>query len=191
MSTNRSLSIIIPIYNEASTIEQVVRRVWQVDVGLSKELVIVDDHSTDGTREILEGLERESRAGERGGRLKVIFHERNAGKGSAIRTGLQHVTGDYIVIQDADLEYDPRDYPKLLQPILEGRADVVFGNRFHGGPHRVLYFWHYCGNRFLTRDSTSAEVSRKVGQPHPVWLHRARIRVARGAGVSETSRACA
>ncbi len=145
-----SLSIIIPIYNEASTIEQVVRRVWEVDVGLSKELVIVDDHSTDGTREILEGLERESRAGEREGRLKVIFHERNAGKGRAIRTGLQHATGDYIVIQDADLEYDPQDYPKLLQPILEGRADVVFGNRFHGGPHRVLYFWHYCGNQFLT-----------------------------------------
>lgn len=150
MNARPTLSIIIPAYNELNTLEEVVRRVAQVEIGLLKEVIIVDDCSTDGTRDLVEKLAQEYRDAKAGLTVRGVFHEQNGGKGKAIRTGLQHVTGDYIVIQDADLEYDPQDYPKLLQPILEGRADVVFGNRFHGGPHRVLYFWHYYGNCFLT-----------------------------------------
>jgi len=105
----------------------------------------VDDASTDGTREILERLARDHRD-----QVRLFLHAHNRGKGAAIRTAIEHVTGDIVLIQDADLEYDPKDYPNLLEPILEGHADVVFGNRFHGGPHRVLYFWHYLGNRVLT-----------------------------------------
>src|SRR5205823_22260 len=112
---------------------------------LQREIVIVDDFSNDGTREILQRLQPPP-----GATLKVVMHEHNQGKGAAIRTGLAHISGDIVLVQDADLEYDPADYPRLLDPILEGRADVVFGNRFHGGPHRVLYFWHYQANRFLT-----------------------------------------
>ncbi len=149
MSEIRTLSIIIPTYNEAATIAEVVHRVLSAKISLSRELVIVDDCSTDGTRDLLKRFERDYRA-EGGSTIRVVFHDKNGGKGKAIRTGLQHVTGDVVLIQDADFEYDPRDYPRLLQPILEGWADVVFGNRFHGGPHRVLYFWHYYGNRFLT-----------------------------------------
>lgn len=150
MSASPTLSIIIPAYNELNTLEEVVRRVAQVEIGLLKEVIIVDDCSTDGTRDLVEKLAQEYRDAKAGLTVRGVFHEQNGGKGRAIRTGLQHATGDYIVIQDADLEYDPQDYPKLLQPILEGRADVVFGNRFHGGSHRVLYFWHYYGNQFLT-----------------------------------------
>ncbi len=142
------LSIIMPVYNEMTTIAEIIHRVGEALVGLSKELVIVDDGSTDGTREYLQSLaEGETRDGLT---VKVIIHETNQGKGAAIRTAIAHVTGDIILIQDADLEYDPQDYPALLQPILEQRADVVFGNRFHGGPHRVLYFWHFVGNKLLT-----------------------------------------
>jgi len=142
------LSIIMPVYNEMTTIAEIIHRVGETLVGLSKELVIVDDCSTDGTREYLQSLaEGETRDGLT---VKVIFHETNQGKGAAIRTAIAHVTGDIVLIQDADLEYDPQDYPALLQPILEQRADVVFGNRFHGGPHRVLYFWHFVGNKLLT-----------------------------------------
>ena len=142
------LSIIMPVYNEMTTIAEIIHRVGETLVGLSKELVIVDDGSTDGTREYLQSLaEGETRDGLT---VKVIIHETNQGKGAAIRTAIAHVTGDIILIQDADLEYDPQDYPALLQPILEQRADVVFGNRFHGGPHRVLYFWHFVGNKLLT-----------------------------------------
>src|SRR5712691_4263616 len=142
------LSIIMPVYNEMTTIAEIIHRVGEALVGLSKELVIVDDCSTDGTREYLQSLaEGETRDGLT---VKVIFHETNQGKGAAIRTAIAHVTGDIVLIQDADLEYDPQDYPALLQPILEQRADVVFGNRFHGGPHRVLYFWHFVGNKLLT-----------------------------------------
>ncbi len=142
------LSIIMPVYNEMTTIAEIIHRVGETLVGLSKELVIVDDSSTDGTREYLQSLaEGETRDGLT---VKVIFHETNQGKGAAIRTAIAHVTGDIVLIQDADLEYDPQDYPALLQPILEQRADVVFGNRFHGGPHRVLYFWHFVGNKLLT-----------------------------------------
>ncbi len=144
------LSIVMPAYNEVGTIAEIVRRVLEAPVDLSKELIVVDDASTDGTREYLQALARSGQAGVRGGEVKVMSHERNLGKGAAIRTGLRHASGDIILVQDADLEYDPRDYPALLEPILAGRADVVFGNRFHGGPHRVLYFWHYVGNRVLT-----------------------------------------
>ena len=140
-----TLSVVMPVYNEQATIAQVVRTVLQADSTLQKELVIVDDCSSDGTREILRELETAARGG-----IKLVFHERNQGKGAALRTGFAHAGGDLVLVQDADLEYDPRDYPHLLDPILQGRADAVFGNRFHGGPHRVLYFWHYQANRFLT-----------------------------------------
>ncbi len=143
-----SISVIIPVYNEAGTISRVVEAVLAADVGLNRELILVDDCSHDGTREVLQELERELAAG--GCALRVLFHEKNLGKGAAIRSGLSQATGDLVLVQDADLEYDPRDYPRLLEPILDGRADVVFGNRFHGGPHRVLYFWHFQANRFLT-----------------------------------------
>ena len=143
--TPTTLSVLIPVYNESRTVAEIIRRVSKAPVGLRKELVVVDDASTDDTRRVLEDL-RPSLPDE----MKLIVHERNQGKGAAIRTGLAHVTGDIVLIQDADLEYDPRDYPLLLEPILENQADVVFGNRFHGGPHRVLYFWHFAANRALT-----------------------------------------
>ncbi len=139
------LSIIIPTYNEAHTIASIVKQVQAIRLGLSLELIIVDDASTDRTRAIIEDIRTEGSLN-----IRVVIHEKNQGKGAAIRTGLAHATGEIILIQDADLEYDPRDYPALLEPILEDRAEVVFGNRFHGGPHRVLYFWHYVANRFLT-----------------------------------------
>jgi glycosyltransferase involved in cell wall biosynthesis len=142
------LSIIMPVYNEIATITEIIRRVRGAPIDVPKELILVDDCSTDGTREYLQSLV--SREGLEGAEVKVIFHEQNLGKGSAIRTALPHVTGTIVLIQDADLEYDPQDYAALLSPILDGRADVVFGNRFHGGAHRVLYFWHSVGNRFLT-----------------------------------------
>jgi glycosyltransferase involved in cell wall biosynthesis len=140
-----TLSIVMPVYNERATIAHVVRTVLQAESILECELIIVDDCSSDGTREVLRELESEA-----AGRIKLVFHERNQGKGAALRTGFAHAAGDVVLVQDADLEYDPRDYPHLLEPILRGRADAVFGNRFHGGPHRVLYFWHYQANRMLT-----------------------------------------
>lgn len=136
------ISVIIPAYNEVGTVEEIVSRVQAVDI--EKEIVIVDDASTDGTREKLIGLEASQ------DNLRLIRHDYNRGKGAALRTGFQHATGDIIIIQDADLEYDPREYSRLLEPILDGRADVVYGSRFLGGPHRVLFFWHYVGNRLLT-----------------------------------------
>jgi glycosyltransferase involved in cell wall biosynthesis len=151
------LSIIIPVYNEIKTIAEIIAQVRAVDlyipiwnghakqreVQLARELVVVDDESTDGTREYLRTLEND-------GDLRVIFHSQNCGKGGAVQTGLRHATGDIILIQDADLEYDPRDYPKLLQPILEERSQVVYGSRFRGGPTKAMFFWHMIGNRFLT-----------------------------------------
>jgi len=131
----------MPVYNERDTLEEIVRQV--LATRLAHEIVMVDDGSTDGTREIMQQWENDQR-------VKVIYHERNMGKGSAVRTGFQAATGDVIVIQDADLEYDPRDYPKLIQPIQEGRADVVYGSRFIGGPARKVYFWHRVGNNLLT-----------------------------------------
>ena len=136
------LSVVIPAFNERDTIEELIRRVRSVP--LPKEIIVIDDGSTDGTREILARLERH--AG-----ITVRLHDRNRGKGAAIATGFGCVSGDIVVIQDADLEYDPAEYPRLIQPIIEGKADVVFGSRFlGGGGHRVLYFWHFVGNRALT-----------------------------------------
>lgn len=136
------LSVIIPVYNERATLRKIVERVRAVDI--PKEIIVVDDCSTDGTRELLQT--------ELSGLVdKVVFHEKNMGKGAAIRTGVRHVTGDYVIIQDADLEYDPQEYHLLLEPILQGKADVVYGSRFlTGKAHRVLYFWHAVGNKFLT-----------------------------------------
>ncbi len=139
------LSVIMPVYNEARTISETVARVRRAPIDLAHELIVVDDASTDATHEALQKI-----TADHGDEVRVFTHEANRGKGAAIRTGIAHARGEIILIQDADLEYDPRDYPLLLEPILEDQADVVFGNRFHGGPHRVLYFWHYTANRFLT-----------------------------------------
>ncbi len=136
------LSVIIPVYNERQTIEEILRRVQAT--GLADEIVIVDDGSTDGTRELL------PRLAEQYPNIRLILHEKNQGKGAAVRTGLQHASGDILLIQDADLEYDPRDYPALLQPIQEGVADVVYGSRFLGAPRRPVMFWHMVANKLLT-----------------------------------------
>jgi glycosyltransferase involved in cell wall biosynthesis len=140
------ISVVIPVYNEKGTILELLRRVEAVEVpGLSREIVLVDDCSTDGTRELLR-KEADARPG-----VRVLYHDRNRGKGAALRTGIATTAGDIVLIQDADLEYDPREYPKLLAPILDGRADVVYGSRFSGSEaKRVLFFWHSVGNRFLT-----------------------------------------
>lgn len=136
------LSVIIPVFNEKNTIEEIIRRVQTAEVGLEKEIIVVDDASEDGTRQILENLNHPN--------VKICFHSKNQGKGAALRTGFSKAKGDIILIQDADLEYDPKDYPVLLEPLLDGRADVVYGSRFLGGPHRVFFFWHYVGNKLLT-----------------------------------------
>jgi glycosyltransferase involved in cell wall biosynthesis len=151
------LSVIIPVYNEIATLAEIIRRVRAVrlavpvgygnqngqSVELEREIVIVDDGSTDGTRALLQNLPDMPD-------VRVVLHEQNQGKGAAVRTALECATGDILVVQDADLEYDPRDYPALLQPILEGRAQVVYGSRFRGGPTKTMFFWHMVGNRLLT-----------------------------------------
>lgn len=137
------LSVVIPVFNEHATLPQILERVKKVDY--DKEIILVDDGSTDGTREALQKMAENPEEG-----VRVFFHEHNKGKGAALRTGFREVQGDVVIIQDADLEYDPQDYPNLLAPILDGRADVVYGSRFLGGPHRVLFFWHYLGNKLLT-----------------------------------------
>ena len=136
-----NLSVIIPVYNEVTNIQETVRRVKATK--LAKEIVIVDDASTDGTRELLHKMNGK-------GKVRVLFLERNQGKGAAVVAGMNAAKGDVLLIQDADLEYDPRDYPILLKPIQEGRADVVYGSRFLGAPHRVAMFWHQVANQLLT-----------------------------------------
>jgi glycosyltransferase involved in cell wall biosynthesis len=151
------LSVVMPVYNEVKTVAEILQRVRAVRLDVSvgygpedgtvvqfeREIVIVDDGSSDGTRDILDGLRDQPD-------LVIVYHEQNLGKGSAVRTGLEHASGDVMLVQDADLEYDPRDYVALLQPIVEGRSKVVYGSRFRGGPTRAMFFWHMIGNRFLT-----------------------------------------
>ena len=135
-----SISVVIPVFNEAATIGQVVKRV--LDCGFDAEVIVVDDASTDGTREYLKQLEHP--------KVRVLFHSKNRGKGAALRLGFAAARNPFVVVQDADLEYNPADYPVLLEPLIDGRADMVYGSRFLGGPHRVLLFWHYAINRMLT-----------------------------------------
>ncbi len=144
------LSVLVPVYNEERTLEEVVRRVCAFS--MAKEIILVDDGSKDCSRDILTRLEQENQAaGDSLNQIRVFFQPRNQGKGAALKTALSHVTGDIVLIQDADLEYDPEDYPTLLEPIEKGLADVVYGSRFAGGgAHRVLFFWHSMGNRVLT-----------------------------------------
>jgi glycosyltransferase involved in cell wall biosynthesis len=133
------LSIIIPVYNEIGTILQIIEKVKEAP--FDKEIIVVDDGSTDGTGNLLK---------EKGDGITVLFHEPNQGKGAAIRTAIPQITGDVVIVQDADLEYHPSEYPRLLAPIVDGVADVVYGSRFQGGTHRVLFFWHALGNRIIT-----------------------------------------
>jgi len=140
---NLTLSVVIPVYDEKATIHEIVRRVRAVP--LRTQIIVVDDCSRDGTREVLRELEKTG-----DGDLKVVYQERNQGKGAALRTGFRYATGDIVVVQDADLEYEPEQYPELIQPIVDDMADVVFGSRFIGESHRVLYFWHSLANKYLT-----------------------------------------
>ena len=141
------LSVLVPVFNEAETIERVLERIFRTEVqrGVELQVIVVDDGSRDGTAEKLTELQ-----GRFDPTFKLIRHAENRGKGAALRSALAAATGDLVLIQDADLEYHPREYPQLLQPILDGEADVVYGSRFMGGPHRVLFFWHFVGNRMLT-----------------------------------------
>jgi len=141
LSGKLGISVVIPVYNEINTIKELINRVKRV--ALDKEIIIVDDGSDDGTREYLESIKNDTA-------LKVLLHKRNRGKGDALKTGFQCARGNIIIIQDADLEYDPEEYSKLIAPILKGDADVVYGSRFLGGPHRVHLFSHYLGNKLLT-----------------------------------------
>lgn len=136
------ISVIVPVYNEINTIDEIVRRIMAVQ--LDKEIILVDDGSSDGTQDQIKKIAQDNN------NIKMIIHNKNKGKGAALRSGFESAEGDIIIVQDADLEYDPKEYSVLLGPILDGRADVVYGSRFLGGPHRVLYFWHYVGNKFLT-----------------------------------------
>lgn len=136
------LSVVIPVYNEVALVKESVKQV--VDVNLAHEIIIVDDGSTDGTKELYPEIQAMSP------KIIVYYHEKNKGKGAAVRTGFSKASGDVFIIQDADLEYDPNDYTKLLEPIQRGRADVVYGSRLHGGPTRAMFFWHMVGNKFLS-----------------------------------------
>lgn len=136
------LSVVMPVYNEYATVKNAIERVLAVELPIEKELIVVDDGSIDGTRDILKPINDT--------RVTIIYHEKNQGKGAALKTGFSNVKGDIVIIQDADLEYDPSDYINLVNPILYGKADVVFGSRFLSGPHRVLFFWHFLGNKLIT-----------------------------------------
>ncbi len=140
----KKVSVIMPVFNEEKTVRQAIERTAQISFdGLDKEIIVVDDGSTDRTREILHAIKNEN--------IKLLYHQNNRGKGAALQTGFKAAGGDIIIIQDADLEYDPRDYNDLIKPILDNQAEVVYGSRFVGAkPHRVLYFWHYMGNKFIT-----------------------------------------
>jgi glycosyltransferase involved in cell wall biosynthesis len=138
------LSIVVPVYNEKRFIAEVLQRIEAVS--LDKEIVVVDDGSTDGTADLLREIAQNGRFPS----ARFIFKDKNAGKGAALRTGIETARGDIVLIQDADLEYDPAEYSRLIEPILEGKADVVYGSRFLSGPHRVLFFWHSIGNKLLT-----------------------------------------
>ncbi|HEV3167820.1 MAG TPA: glycosyltransferase family 2 protein [Isosphaeraceae bacterium] len=137
-----TLSVVIPVYNEKNTIHEILRRVRAVPI--PKQIILVDDYSTDGTRDLLRELAETETD------LTITYHDKNQGKGAALRTGFTLARGQIVIVQDADLEYDPAQYPQLIQPIVEGQADVVFGSRFIGQTHRVLFFWHYLANKFLT-----------------------------------------
>jgi glycosyltransferase involved in cell wall biosynthesis len=139
------VSIVMPCFNEVGTIGAALKKVLNTPLDLEKEIIIVDDCSTDGTTNYLKSIEGKEEW------IKIVYRSRNQGKGAALRSGFKACSGDIIIIQDADLEYDPNDYPKLLKPIVDGKADVVYGSRFKGGEaHRALFFWHYLGNKFLT-----------------------------------------
>lgn len=159
-TSSMKVSVIIPVYNEIAFIEEILYRVQSVK--LHKEIVVIDDGSTDGTRQVLQNFANLQAEGHSQaplhvrcevlplGNIRFFFQDQNRGKGAALRRGFEAASGDILLVQDADLEYDPRDYHKLLEPIFDGRADVVYGSRFLGGPQRVNYFWHYAGNKFLT-----------------------------------------
>jgi glycosyltransferase involved in cell wall biosynthesis len=140
MSDPVRISVVIPVYNEVKTIGEVINRV--LDCGFDAEVIVVDDASADGTREFLQNFHHP--------KVKVFYHTTNRGKGAALRLGFAAASNPYVFVQDADLEYDPRDYHMMIKPLLDGRADMVYGSRFLGGPHRVLFFWHYLGNRLIT-----------------------------------------
>lgn len=172
----RRLSAVIPVYNEVATVEEIIEKVRRADtLGLETEIIVVDDGSTDSTRNVLARYADQEE-------VRVFLLDRNRGKGAALRRGFAEATGDIVVVQDADLEYDPQNYPALLGPILDGKADVVYGSRFLGGPHRVLLFWHYVGNRLVTMLSnmftnlnlTDMETGYKAFRTE--ILHRIRLR---------------
>lgn len=147
--TFAKLSVVMPVYNEINTLPEILKRVMAVDI--PKEIIIVDDGSTDGSSEFLKQFIEDHQKSHSGkNEIRLFFHEKNLGKTSALKTGFQHITGDIVIVQDADLEYNPQEYHALIAPILDGRADVVYGSRFLGGPHRVLFFWHFVGNKILT-----------------------------------------
>lgn len=144
MKNFTKISIVIPVYNEKSTLKELIKAVEEAPLpeGMEREIVMTDDYSTDGTRDVLKGM---------GEKYKILYHDKNMGKGAALRTCFKHISGDIIIVQDADLEYDPKEYMSLIKPILDDKADVVYGSRFLGGrPHRVLFYWHSVGNRMLT-----------------------------------------